>query len=245
MSIHHLKQVVAGVAFLAAAFGAQAAASYGNIAAPPGVYYGAGNVNGDWTIDTSNGVEVALRVKDRATLVNVNGSSGVYQVNPGLCNPTCSGGAKANWNYDFSINLRAGGGVLDLTNVFAVLEVDTNSGVGQTWTTLDVLSNWGDNSYWNGAKRVGSTPLAGEYGVQQSANPLFGNSGFGFLPSSGLYDLRLSVYARGVTGGQGALLAQTRAAVSVPEPGSLALVGLGLIAAASLRKRTQKHTCSI
>lgn len=232
-----MKQVVAAAGLLAAAFGAQAALTYGNIAAP-GVYFGNGNVNGDWTIDTSNGVEVALRIKDRATLATVDGSSGVYQVNTGLCNPVCSGGNKAAWNYEFSVNTRAGGGSLDLTNVFVLLEIDTDAGVGTSFVNLDVLSNWGDNEYWNGSSKSPKkqAPVAGEFGVQQSANPLFGNSGYGYLPGSGLYDLRLSVYANN-NGQQGNLLAQTTVDVSVPEPASLALVGLGLAAAGFARRR--------
>ena len=75
-------------------FGAQAAATYGDIAAP-GVYFGSGNLNGNWTIDTSNNIEVALRVKDRGTLATLDGSSGVYTTFTGLCNPVCGGSSKA------------------------------------------------------------------------------------------------------------------------------------------------------
>lgn len=235
---------LAGLAAVAAALplSATAAASYGNIASP-GVYYGSGNVNGNWTIDTSNNVEVALRIKDRASNATIDGSSGIYQANAGFCNPICAGGPKANWNYDFSVNTQAGGGTLDLSNVFVLIELDQDASAATSFTTLDVLTNWGDNTYWNGTTgTVQAAASAGDFGVQQSANPLFGNSGYGYLPGSGLYDLRLSVYAKDTNGGLGALLAQTTAEVSVPEPGSLVLVGLaGLLAVGTLRKPAAKQ----
>ena len=232
---------------------ASAAPSYGNIV-PPGVYFGSGNVNGDWTIDTSNGIEVALRAKNRdGAQTTINGSSGIYQANPGTCGGGigCTGSPKALWNYEFSIDTQASGFVVrNLQNVFAQLGVDTNPGPGVNYTVLNVFNNWTDNEYWNGAtKRIGTGPIAGEFGVQQSANPLFGDSGFqpGFDPfAPGLYDLQLSVFEN--NGGiQGALLAQTHTEVrvgaapaAIPEPGSLALLGASLGAFAFSRRRKNR-----
>ena len=225
-------QLALAAATLMIATSASAAASYGDIVSP-GVYFGSGNVNGNWTIDTSNGIEAALRIKDRGTLATVDGSSGVYQVNPGLCNPVCSGGPKAAWNYELSVNTHGGGGVLDLTNVLVFLELDQDASAAVTYgTPLNVLTNWNDNTYWNGGTRVGASPVSGEFGVQQSANPLFSDSGYGYLPGPGLYDLRLTVTDRA-----GNVLARTTAEVSVPEPASLALVGAALAAAGLVRRR--------
>ncbi|WP_201495106.1 PEP-CTERM sorting domain-containing protein [Rubrivivax sp. A210] len=225
------------LAALTASASALAVPTYGDIASPPGVYFGTGNVNGNWTIDTTNNVEVALRIKDRATLATIDGSSGVYRANPGLCNPICGGSSKANWNYEFSVNTRANGsGVLDLTNVFAILEVDIDGTAGTNFTAINLYANWNDNSYWNGARTIGVAPAAGDYGVQQSANPLFANSGFNFLPGRGLYDLRLSVYVNDA-GNRGALLASTSTQVTIPEPASLGLAGLALAGLAATRRR--------
>lgn len=222
----------AAAVLMLSASAAQAAPTYGDIVAP-GVYFGSGNVNGNWTIDTTNGVEVALRIKDRATLATVDGSSGVYQVNTGLCNPVCGGASKAAWNYEFSVNTHGGGGALDLSAFTILLDVDQDAGAGATFTTINLFSNWPDNAYWNGTSvRTGTAPVAGEFGVQQSANPLFGDSGFGYLPGPGLYDLRLRVLDS-----TGALVAQTAVAVAVPEPASLALVGVALAAAGASRRR--------
>src|SRR5262249_5551114 len=88
---------------------AHAVPSYGNIVDPPGVYIGTGVPNGNWTIETTGNIELALRAKDRGTTLNIDGPNGVYHASPGLCSPPCSGAPKADWNYEFSVNVRADG----------------------------------------------------------------------------------------------------------------------------------------
>ena len=234
--------VLASTLLLAA--GAQAVPSYGalNTAAfagslvpnyADGVYMGNGIPNEDWTINTVGNVEVGLRAKNRGTFLPVNGSSGEYAFDAGLCNPTCTGGPKAWWNYEFSVNVRADGtGTQDLTGYTVQVRVDTDASTSTAFTAwTDVTVNWGDNAYWDGtgadSRRVGTGPaLAGEFGLQQSANPLFGNSLFqpGFDPfASGLYGIEMRVL-----GANNLLVAGTGINVAVPEPTSLALVGLAL-----------------
>ena len=58
-----IRATAVGASALALSSAALAAATYGNIGAVPGVYFGSGNLNGNWTIDTSNNIEVALRIK--------------------------------------------------------------------------------------------------------------------------------------------------------------------------------------
>jgi hypothetical protein len=158
----------------------------------------------------------------------------------GLCNPVCSGGPKAMWNYELSVNTGAG----FLSDYLVVLRLDTNPGVGTSFTELDVLNNWGDNSYWNGSKRVGQTPLGDEFAVQQSANPLFGDSGFGFLPGAGLYDIQLSVYASNDLAHQFALASTSIQVQVIPEPGSIALLGVAL-AGLGFARRKSRRVCRL
>jgi hypothetical protein len=228
------RQVAAALAVAAASSASFATPTYGDIAFPPGVYFGSGNVNGNWTIDTTNGVEVALRVKNRATLATIDGSSGVYHADSGLCNPVCSGGPKAMWNYELSVNTQAGGGSLVLRDVFVRLYLDIDPTAATNFVVLDVLNNWPDAEYWDGTTQTDKRlPDLNDFAVQQSANPLFGDSGFGFAPGAGLYDLRLGVFDS-LTLQE---LASVATAVAIPEPASLALVGIALAAAGATARR--------
>lgn len=250
-----MKQKMTSLALLAGvmvlATGAQAALTYGNLNTTgftssttvfyqDAVYMGTGGSvqNGNWIINTTGGLEIALRARNRGNFQLVDGSSGTYAFDNGLCNPVCTGVPKAMWNYEFSVNTRAGGiGIVDLTNRFVQIRVDTDRTAGLAFTAwTDVTTNWGDNAYWDGIdatdgdpeRRVGAGPAqAGEFGLQQSANPLFGNSLFqpGFDPfAAGLYRIEMRVRDGESTLGEVGMNVQ----VQVPEPSSLALVGLAI-----------------
>ncbi len=222
---------------------------------------GSGSIqNGNWTIDTTGGFEVALRAKNRSDFSLFDGPTGTYKVPAGICGAppypaACGAPPRAGWNYEFSVNTRAGGNINnpDLTAIGARIRVDTDPTAGQAWSLwIDVTSNWGDNAYWDGVDEVGATDerrvgagpaLAGEFGVQQSVNPMFPNSLFqpGFNPfGEGLYDIQLAVADCDLNGTAGCTArASTSITVQVPEPGTLALLGLGLLGAGFARRRKQ------
>ena len=223
---------------------ALAVPTYGNIVSPPGVIFGSGNVNGNFTINIANNVEVALRAKNRYSGATVDGSDGTYNVEGGACGLLPCGGAtsafRAKWNYEFAVNVRADGTGSDLSAYEIELMVDTDPTSGVVPNTLNVITNWGDNSFWNGTARRNGTPgqpgpIAGEFALQQSANPFFPNSGFGFVPADGLYDLTLSVYQ--TVGTARLLRSSVTTQLQVPEPGSLALTAAALAAALVVRRR--------
>ena len=124
---------------------ALAVPTYGNIISPPSVIFGSGNVNGNFTINTANNVEVAIRAKNRYSGPTLDGSDGTYNVEGGACGLLPCGGAtsalKAKWNYEFAVNVRANGTGLDLLAYEVELMVDTDPTSGVAWNTLNVITN--------------------------------------------------------------------------------------------------------
>lgn len=217
--------LLAAAAILASSSGL-CAEVYGSLTTPPGIYFGSGNPNGNFNIDRENGLELALRAKNRSSSVLplIDGSSGVYSVAAGPCGPTCGGaGTRAKWNYEFSIHTTDGSVLSDY--VF-MLGVDHDPSASTSFFYVDPTNYW-------------VSPKDGLVGVQDSQNVTFGDTPGGvFNPSSaGLYDFILLAYSKS-TGG---LLAQVDMTVQVPEPGSVALFGLGLASLAALRRRKSKQ----
>jgi hypothetical protein len=77
---------------------ARAGVVYDADLAAPGVYYGTGNANGNFVVDTENGVEIGIRAH-LAFVGNITPTGNLYQAPTGLYNPT-----HAFWNFDFSVN---------------------------------------------------------------------------------------------------------------------------------------------
>lgn len=199
------------------------AETYGSINVPPGVYFGAGNPNGNFNISTGNNLELALRAKNRTPVgpVLIDGSTGVYSVPAGFCNVGC-GTPKAKWNYEFSIHTLDGSA---LTGYSFLLGVDHDATAGTNFYYVDPLSYWPDNA------------TDGLAGVQNSENFTFGNTPGGAINANatGLYDFILLAF-----NSRQELIGQVDMTVQVPEPGSLALLGLGLAGLAAVGRRKLK-----
>jgi hypothetical protein len=194
-------------------------------------YSGSGNqgVQGGWTVDTNNGIEIGLRAKYRQVNSVIDTPNNVYGVAPGLQDAT-----HALWNYEFSIDLRpAGVGTLMISDILnSTLTVTDLNTLATNTVLLSALagdySGFGTAGGTTGANRIDESPgtiaafLAG-WGAQNSENPMFGNFPLsGFDPNAGhTYEFNLKVI-------QGtSLLASNTIDVQVaPEPTAAIPVGI-------------------
>jgi hypothetical protein len=194
-----------------------------NLAAP-GVYYGTGNPNGGFTVDTENGIEIGLRAK----LHQINGSvvdspTDDYMVPTGFSSGSLD---HSSWNYDFSISLSPAGisSGLTLNDITASLMI-TDIGTGQT-LTFNPLA-------------IGDDAHSGNTGAQNSENPLFGGLGAGLLAAMynvnavDTYRFVLTVTAGGNLIASDTILVDTVA----PEASTIGLTALGGLALFCLRRR--------
>jgi hypothetical protein len=145
-------------------------------------YNGSGNqdVQGGWTVDDANGIEIGLRAKYRQVNAVIDTPNNVYTVAPGLQDAT-----HALWNYEFSIDLQPNGvGALTIADIanFSTLTVkDLTTGVSHTILLSNLAnddSGFGTTNGTTGANPISESDqaafLAG-WGAQNSENPVFGN----------------------------------------------------------------------
>lgn len=233
----------------------------------PDIIFGSGNTNGSFTVTNtelsfpsnpiSGNIELGLRAKLRydasgspQDIFNYDGVD-TYSFDLANGNPPPN---RAMWNYEWSVNvegLKANGDQVTIPQLVEsggrlVLEYDTDPGAGTAFSEYDLFARDayfgtdatanGDGTYAN-VFADDSIPL-GSTVAQNSVN-----YGFSFLSGplgAGIFDLKMTAYSFG-----GAELASTGitvdvSPVSVPEPGTLALLGLGLTGLVCVRRRRSR-----
>jgi hypothetical protein len=247
-SMHtYLKQTCCSLALLLASQGSLAAIMYDQNVTPE-VIFGSGNTNGNFTIDQNAGIELGLRGKLRynesgqpENTFNSNGD-GTYSfapgVAPGQSQPT------AVWSFEWSINSdynsSGGKGQRNLDQLTYLLGIDQDPTQGADFLTFDPINTSsadhaiGNNSTGNGGGDTASDIT--EYGELISANNVAQNSWKAqwfisdFDPTTdATYDFFLQAEGDGISARtEMQIIVGNGGSVSVPEPGSLALLGLGI-----------------
>lgn len=179
---------------------------------PPGVYFGSGNPNTHWTVNTVGNVEMGVQASI-PFVGPITPAGNVYSVAAGT-----------NWNFNFSVNTQAGGGGLTLADVGPISLSLKDFGTGTTGsfdpTLIPDNAKDGDFGFQNseGLRFASIRTALGDPGYDVSANDTY------------LITLATSVgsVSEKIVVGSGA---------AVPEPASLAVVGIGLLGLAIVRKR--------
>lgn len=160
--------------------------------------FGSGNPDTGWTADTTNGIQLALRAKNRvdASTSNVNG---VYTF-------ATAPSPRGLWNYEFSINSDPEGGSVPLSTYDYYLSADGHPSQCINYTTVNPLTHWVDNSFGNNDTANGqgvegpAAVLAGTNNVaQNSQNITFGDypGGAQTLMANATYNYELYAVEQG------------------------------------------------
>ena len=209
----------------------------------PGVIYGnGGNLNGAFTGETANNIEVGLRAHLRYPASNIFNYDGVslYSFQNGA-NPA----NRSVFNFDWSVNVdQSGASGKMLSDYDYVFSFDTDTSAGVAYTSFDPFnSGHFDHSLGTNAT-VGNTGVEfSSVAAMQAAMASYNvaqnswNLGFGFAVdprATGIYNFRFQVLDKGTAN----VLASSEIQVQVPVPPTLPLVlaALGLMAFVSRRK---------
>lgn len=220
----------------------------------PNMIFGGGNLNGGFTGVVQNNIELGLRGKQRYPAAEVYNYDGIDTYTFDSTVLTTNPANRSVFNFEWSINVEGAGNTIGSYDYLLQVDRDPSAGVNFSNPANSVAlydpTVLKDHSFGVVATAQGAgveatdlatyvTYLANNTVSQQSWN--LGFEGFtsgndASLPGS--YRINLQVFAKGTNN----VLAATGINVNVlplpvPEPGSLALVGLALVGLAAMRRR--------
>jgi len=189
--------------------------------ASPGVYYGSGNANGNFIVDTENGVEIALRAK-LFGVGNITPTGNLYLAPVGLFNAS-----HAFWNLDFSVNP----GTQSLTGTTAsILIKDFRTGLTLSFDPSLIGDNAKSGNGYQNSENLQFNPFRTLLNFNASTNDLFQ---FDFTLTGGSLEAPLAVEAF-VQIGSG-----------VPEPSTWAMMILGFAGLGLLGYRRSRRCSAV
>jgi hypothetical protein len=204
----------------------------------PGVFYGSGNVNGSWTVDVENGIELGLRTKQRypsANVFNSNGDGTYSWTDTTGLGPI--GSNRASWNYDFSLNVASTGSAL--SDFAFKLYIDSDPSAGHTWKVIDPSAIGDNDTFGNAYAQNSENPRFSAEGLPGYDNTIAGTYDFALFALDSSGTVLAETYMRvNVNGGTAAGTFNG----NVPDAGSSALLlGSAASALAFLRRQRLKQ----
>lgn len=219
---------LAATIVLAGGGAAQAATAFNADLAAPGVYFGTGNPNGSFTIETVDGVEVGIRAKE------FKGAS------PTPVGNVYNFGLGTSISFDFSFNPGVDGSPVNLAGLSSIIRIK-NVGTGGT-ANVDaaLLGNATSASAPGGFQN--SERLS--FGIF-NGGPIFNFGNINYNPSvDSTYLVDFTVSGRDFAPVTSSIVINQGAGAAVPEPGAWALMIVGFGAAGAMLRRRGRVSIS-
>ncbi len=211
-----------------------------SLATPPGVYFGAGNINTHFVSNTTNGTELGLATVQRF-IGNYTPDAGTSTYRVPLGNTPVAGKQGSVFGFTFSLSNQGGRTLSQTTPTLTVLDVATNN-----LFSLNPLIIPDNAGFGPSGKNVAASNLATDTAFQNSETLAFSSgvaSAFDTTYDANRNDTYVITLSAVGTDGtplgsvSETIIAGTGAATAVPEPTSAALLGLAIAGIAGWRRR--------